>query len=247
LLRIRRASAKEETKQPPVQGLLITGRPGTSSNPLGGSLPGKPWGLFDISQVESALRRVLRDPAGSHDHSGESVPPVAGVLSHKDLSLSSVLRFAGSPVHPGGAAVARGLTPAAQPGLPDHIQQRMQPCWDRLKRLALEEVEATLEALPKPLQKQARSVTVTLERRPGRALLEEGYAPDTLGMFAGAPFAEEGLVPLPPQIILFLLNLWDFAGGNEEIYRQEVRTTYLHELGHYLGLSEEELSDRGLE
>lgn len=123
----------------------------------------------------------------------------------------------------------------------------MQPCWDKLKRLAMEEVEATLEALPAPLRARARTVPVTLERRPGRALLEEGYAPDTLGMFSGAPFAEEGQVPLPPQIILFLLNLWEFAGGDEEIYREEVRTTYLHELGHYLGLSEEELTDRGLE
>ncbi|MCS7090297.1 MAG: metallopeptidase family protein [Verrucomicrobiota bacterium] len=123
----------------------------------------------------------------------------------------------------------------------------MKPCWDKLKRVALEEVEATLEALPEPLRRRARSVAVTFERRPGRLLQAEGYAPDTLGMFSGATFLDEGLVPLPPQIFLFLLNLWEFADGDEDVYRQEVRTTYLHELGHYLGLSEEELTDRGLE
>jgi predicted Zn-dependent protease with MMP-like domain len=51
---------------------------------------------------------------------------------------------------------------------------------------------------------------------------------------------------LPPQIILFLDNLWDFAEGDPEVYRDEVQATYLHELGHYLGLDEIDLDDRGL-
>ncbi len=41
-------------------------------------------------------------------------------------------------------------------------------------------------------------------------------------------------------------NLWDFAGTDEEVFLDEVRVTYVHELGHYLGLNEEELEDRGL-
>jgi len=46
---------------------------------------------------------------------------------------------------------------------------------------------------------------------------------------------------------LFLENLWDLAGGEEKKFRDEVQTTYLHELGHYLGLDEDELTKRGLE
>ena len=53
--------------------------------------------------------------------------------------------------------------------------------------------------------------------------------------------------PLPPGIILFLRNLWDLAEGDEPFYRAEVRTTYLHELGHFLGLDELDLEERGLE
>ena len=34
--------------------------------------------------------------------------------------------------------------------------------------------------------------------------------------------------------------------GDEEEFRFEVRTTLMHELGHYLGLDEEELDERGL-
>lgn len=123
----------------------------------------------------------------------------------------------------------------------------MRPCWDRLRKLALAQVEATLEELPAALRERARALPVTFERRPNRALRADGFAPDTLGMFVGPEFAEEGHSPLPPQIILFLLNLWEFAEGDEGIFCEEVHTTYVHELGHYLGLNEDELTDRGLE
>ncbi len=113
--------------------------------------------------------------------------------------------------------------------------------------MASEEVEATLTALPKPLRDRARQLPVTLERVPNAGLQADGIEPDTLGLFTGAEFAEEGNVPLPPQIILFLENLWDLAEGDEKIFREEVRTTFLHELGHYLGLDEDELTERGLE
>ena len=71
----------------------------------------------------------------------------------------------------------------------------------------------TLAALPKPLRERAKQLPVTLERIPNAGLQADGIEPDTLGLFTGAEFAEEGNVPMPPQIILFLENLWDLAGG----------------------------------
>jgi predicted Zn-dependent protease with MMP-like domain len=118
---------------------------------------------------------------------------------------------------------------------------------EKLETLALAEVEATLAALPAPLRAAAQKLPVTLERRPNRALCADGIASDTLGLFVGPEFAEEGAVPMPPQIILFLENLWELTGGDEECFRDEVHTTLLHELGHYLGLDEEDLIERGLE
>jgi len=123
----------------------------------------------------------------------------------------------------------------------------MQDCWDKLKQLALAEVEATLAELPAPLRERARRLPVTFERVPNRGLIADGIAPDTLGLFNGPEFAAEGDVPMPPQIILFLENLWDFAEGDEEIFCEEVHTTLLHELGHYLGLDEDDLTERGLD
>ena len=119
--------------------------------------------------------------------------------------------------------------------------------WKKLEALALAEVEATLAALPAPLREQAQKLPVTFERRPNHALQADGIEPDTLGLFVGPEFAEEDAVPMPPQIILFLENLWDFAEGDEEMFRDEIHTTCLHELGHYLGLDEDGLTERGLD
>jgi predicted Zn-dependent protease with MMP-like domain len=119
--------------------------------------------------------------------------------------------------------------------------------FNKLRALAEAEVEATQAALPKPLRERAEKLPVIFERQPNAGLQADGIEPDTLGLFTGPEFADEENVPMPPQIILFLENLWDFAGGDEEIFQAEVRTTFLHELGHYLGLDEEGLADRGLE
>jgi predicted Zn-dependent protease with MMP-like domain len=125
----------------------------------------------------------------------------------------------------------------------------MRGDWQKLHALALAEVKATLAALPEPLRDRAQALPVTFERLPNKAQLRDGIYPDTLGLFVGPEFAyeETTALPLPPQIILFLENIWDLAEAEEEFFREEVRTTYLHELGHYLGLDEDDLFDRGLE
>ena len=121
--------------------------------------------------------------------------------------------------------------------------------WQKLHALALAEVKAALAALPEPLRDRAQALPVTFERLPNKAQLRDGIYPDTLGLFVGPEFAyeETTALPLPPQIILFLANIWDLAEADEEFFREEVRTTYLHELGHYLGLDEDDLFERGLE
>jgi len=96
----------------------------------------------------------------------------------------------------------------------------------------------------------AGDLPVVLMSRPSRAMVrEDGLDPDLLGLFVGPTLAEggEGPDPLPPEILLFLDNLWDYAEGDVDVFREEVRVTYYHELGHYLGLEEGDLEERGLE
>jgi len=125
----------------------------------------------------------------------------------------------------------------------------MNAAWEKLTRLAQDELDATLAALPAPLRKRASQLPVILEAVPNAGLVADGIKPDTLGVFTGPSFGDEdnSASPLPPQIILFLTNLWEFAGEQEALFRHEIRTTYLHELGHYLGLEEDDLFERGLE
>jgi len=119
--------------------------------------------------------------------------------------------------------------------------------WKKLCAVTSVEIERTLAALPKPLRERAEKLTVTFERQPNADLQADGIEPDTLGLFTGPEFADEENIPMPPQIILFLENIWDVAETDEKLFREEVRTTFLHELGHYLGLDEDELTERGLE
>jgi predicted Zn-dependent protease with MMP-like domain len=124
------------------------------------------------------------------------------------------------------------------------------PDWEKLVALAQDEVRRTLAALPADLRAAARALPVTFEPMPNAALIEEGLDADTLGLFVGGDHDLEEHSLIPSQIILYLENIWLMIadeGGQEAEYRGEVRTTLLHELGHYLGLDEDELTERGLE
>lgn len=124
----------------------------------------------------------------------------------------------------------------------------MNSDWEERLEIARDEVRQTVRRLPEPLRVRARALPLTCEHRPSVELQEDGIELDTLGLFVGEELAETGatLVPMPAQIILFLDNIWDYVEGDELAYRDEVRTTYLHELGHYLGLDELDLDERGL-
>jgi predicted Zn-dependent protease with MMP-like domain len=121
--------------------------------------------------------------------------------------------------------------------------------WSNLQRTALQEVDAVIKALPLPLRSKAKSLPVTFEPVPNKAMVKDGLEPDTLGLFVGDSYSElaMGAEGTPSQILLFLENIWDYAGRDTETYREEVRVTYLHELGHFLGLDEDELAVRDLD
>jgi len=122
----------------------------------------------------------------------------------------------------------------------------MKVDWEKICALATAEIEATLAALPEPLRNRAKELPVTLECVPNEGLQEDGVEVDTLGLFAGAEWVEAGDILMPPQIILFLENVWNFAQGDEKVFREEIWVTFLHELGHFLGLGEVDLEERGL-
>ncbi|MFP6899302.1 MAG: metallopeptidase family protein [Opitutales bacterium] len=121
------------------------------------------------------------------------------------------------------------------------------PVYQRMLSLADNEVKAILAGLPDEVRDKAKDLTVMLEPWPSDDLVEDGVEPDLLGLFSGDAYPDgPSDAPLPPQVHLFLENLWDYCKEDENRFLEEVRVTYLHELGHYLGLDEDELFRRDL-
>lgn len=118
-----------------------------------------------------------------------------------------------------------------------------------LERIASDVVAATQRKLPHQIRPLAASVPVHYEALPDDDVLADGFTDDILGLFTGNPHGTEleSTNPAPPQILLYLENLWDFAEEDVAAFKEEVRLTYLHELGHYLGWDEDELTARGLD
>jgi len=104
--------------------------------------------------------------------------------------------------------------------------------WARLLELAHVEVTQTIAQLPDDLRSRAAALPVTYEPVPSRAIVADGIESDTLGLFVGGEFTHEADVPMPAQIILFLENIWEMVEGDEDEFRDEVRITLIHELGH---------------
>ena len=118
----------------------------------------------------------------------------------------------------------------------------------RLIGLARREVENVISALPEDVRRKAEEVHVAYELAMPGYWKEDGVEPDSLGLFSGPSCADPEFDTAPeiPLISLFLLNLWDYSDSDVQTFREEVRRTYLHELGHYLGLEEDDMEQRGL-
>lgn len=121
---------------------------------------------------------------------------------------------------------------------------------ERLEELAQRVVRVTMHRLPERIKTAVRPCRIELEWIDDcLAAGEDLPGDDLLGLFEGASLSD----PMPddldslPRIRLFLDSLWDYAEGDPEIFRQEVRITLLHELGHYLGLNEDQVANMGLE
>ncbi len=117
-----------------------------------------------------------------------------------------------------------------------------------LESVASAVVERTLRRLPAPIREAAEQCSVEVSLMQDCLRAGEDLEEDLLGLFEGRTHADEAseMVADMPRIRLFLDNLWDYAEHDRETYREEVRITLLHELGHYLGLDEAAVTALGL-
>ena len=119
---------------------------------------------------------------------------------------------------------------------------------EQLEHRVGEVVRRVVAELPSDLRTLAERVPVFCEWEMAGHWLEEGVADDSMGLFSG-PALNEPTDPdclESPSITFFLAELWDYCGEDLPTFDEEVRITYIHEFGHYLGLNESELEARGL-
>src|SRR5882762_6630951 len=119
--------------------------------------------------------------------------------------------------------------------------------FDDLKVLAGLQIEKILGSFPQELQAIA-NIPIILEKAPSLQDQSEGVDDDVMGLFLGPSLAEIGNSDTgqAPHILLYLENIWEEAGEDDEIFKKEVEITLLHELGHYLNWDEDDLEERGL-
>ncbi|MBI3072698.1 MAG: tetratricopeptide repeat protein [Deltaproteobacteria bacterium] len=120
-------------------------------------------------------------------------------------------------------------------------------------RVAREEfekaVEKALAELPEPVKSHLRNVAVIVEDYPSREQLKdlkEIGDPQLLGVFNGTPYPSENHSLMPGQIHLFQRNIEKVARDRAEL-EEQIRITVAHEVGHYYGMSEEDLAAIGLD
>ena len=111
-------------------------------------------------------------------------------------------------------------------------------------------VEQALAEVPPEFKPYLENVLIEVVDRPTPQLMHDEDVPDDiLGLYVGCPVGEKTLDTgfdqvLPDRILIFRNNLRDMCTSRDELI-EEIRITVLHEIGHHLGLDEEQLDDLG--
>src|SRR3990172_7905748 len=118
-----------------------------------------------------------------------------------------------------------------------------------MKPEEFEEIVAqALDGLPEEFAKALENVAVTVEEWPTpQDLRSVGISHGTLfGLYRGVPKpARAGIPPLvPDKILIFSGPILAFS-SDPNAAREQIRKTVLHEIGHYFGMSEEEIRRSG--
>lgn len=111
-----------------------------------------------------------------------------------------------------------------------------------------------LEALHPTLREYLADIPILLEEVPPEDILRQydppAYPTEILGYFSGHSLMDRSIdnpwSSLPGAIVLFRRNLSRFARDRPQLI-EELRVTLFHEVGHFLGLNEDDLQARGLD
>lgn len=110
-------------------------------------------------------------------------------------------------------------------------------------------VQEAIDTIPRRFAREVRNLAIVIEREPSADLLAEMEIepPDTiLGLYQGTPLTERQWGhgnDLPDRITLFQGPIEEEAAGDEDEIVVAIGETLIHELGHYFGMSEDEIME----
>ena len=108
-------------------------------------------------------------------------------------------------------------------------------------------VEEALDSLPQEFRSRIKNVAILVEDfPPNQSPPQQGWQRRLLlGIFHGVPATKKSVFALPTgpaHIVLYQKNIEAVCPSEAEV-RHQIRQTLIHELGHYFGMTEEQLRD----
>jgi len=109
-------------------------------------------------------------------------------------------------------------------------------------------IEEAMAMLPKKFKKYIDNLAVIVEEKPPAEVYRQtGSSPYSriLGLYHGVPFKHRGPYygNLPPDVIVIYQQPIEEICNSEEEVKQKIKEVVFHEVGHYFGLSDEELRE----
>jgi predicted Zn-dependent protease with MMP-like domain len=109
-------------------------------------------------------------------------------------------------------------------------------------------VAEAVKLIPRRFRREMKNLALVVEDEPSQELLEEMEIepPDSLyGLYQGTPLPERSWAfgnALPDRITIYQGPIEEDCEDDDEI-RAVIGETLIHEVGHYFGMSEEEIED----
>ena len=109
-------------------------------------------------------------------------------------------------------------------------------------------VEEALQDIPRRFREEIKNVAIVVEDEPSPELMAEMEIepPDSLyGLYQGTPLPERSWThgnALPDRVTLFQRTIEEDAEDLEDMI-VSIAETLIHELGHYFGMSEEQIEE----
>ena len=109
-------------------------------------------------------------------------------------------------------------------------------------------VAEAITLIPKRFRREMKNIAIVVEDEPSAELLEEMEIepPDSLyGLYQGTPLTERTSGygnTLPDRVTLFKTPIEEDCDDEDDV-RAVIGETLIHEVGHYFGLSEEEIEE----